>query len=249
MAGHNKWSQIKHKKARVDKKRAKVWSTISRDLISAARSGGGDPSHNLKLQWAMAEARKHNMPADTIHRAIKRGTGELAGADPEEVIYEGYGPGGAALLVIALTDNRHRTASNVRHAFDKKGGSFGTSGSVSYMFSTKGRVVIPKTAITEEGLFELALEAGADDVDSSDESNFEVLCDPSALEPLKAALREKGVQWDTAERAYLPNVTNMIGAEDARKLMVLVDALEDDDDIQAVVGNFEIPDEVLAELS
>jgi len=248
MAGHNKWSKIKHRKAVVDKRRGKVWSSIARDIIVAARSGGGDPHKNLKLSWAVAEARKANMPQDTVERAIKRGTGELEGVDPEEVIYEGYGAGGTALLVICLTDNRNRTAGNVRHTLEKKGGKLGTSGSVSYLFSTRGRVVIPKTAITEEKLMDLVLDAGAEDIDSSDDAVFEVFCDPSSLEAIKAVLRDKGVHWDSAERAYIPNATMMLDAEAARRVITLVETLEDDDDVQSVVGNFEIPDEVLAEI-
>lgn len=248
MAGHNKWSKIKHRKAVVDKRRSKVWSSVARDIILAARTGGGDPHKNLKLSWAVAEAKKANMPADTIERAIKRGTGELEGVDPEEIIYEGYGAGGSALLVVCLTDNRNRTAGNVRHIFEKKGGKLGTSGSVAYLFNLRGKVVVPKSAITEEKLMDLVLDAGAEDIDSTDDHAFEVFCDQTALEDVKAVLRDKGVHWDSAERAYIPTMTTMLDAESARKVMTLVETLEDDDDVQSVVGNFEIPDDVLAEL-
>jgi YebC/PmpR family DNA-binding regulatory protein len=246
MAGHNKWSKVKHKKARADKARAKVWSSIARDIILAARTGGGDPNGNLKLTYAIAEAKRQNMPWDTINRAIKRGTGELAGADPEELVYEGYGPGGVALLVLALTDNRARTAATVRRAFEKGGGKQGTPGSVAYLFETKGRVAIAKSAIPDDALFELAIEAGADDCDSSDEAMHEVLCEVGVLEGLKDALRARKIEWEKAERAYIPTATTMVDADSARKVMTLVDMLEEDDDIQSVVGNFDVPDEVLA---
>lgn len=249
MAGHNKWSKVKHKKARLDKRRSKVWSAISRDIIMAARSGGGDPSANLKLSYAIVEAKKQNMPADTIERAIKRGTGELEGADPEEIVYEGYGPGGVAILVMALTDNRNRTAPLVRRAFEKNGGKQGEPGSVQYMFETKGRVTIPKDAIDELALMELVLDAGAEDVDSEDEEFHTVLSDPSSLESIKDALRDKSIEWDVAERAYIPASQIMLDADSARKVLKLVDAIEEEEDVQNVFGNFDIPDEVAAELA
>jgi len=248
MAGHNKWSKIKHRKARVDKKRSKIWSSIARDIIVATRLGGPDASANLRLSYAVQEAKKANMPADTVARAIKRGTGELGGADPEEIIYEGYAPGGAALLVLVLSDNRNRSAGNVRHILEKNGGKLGTTGSVGYLFETIGRITLLSSAIPEDALMELAIEAGADDVDSSDESIHEITCQPSALEGLKQALRDKGIAWETAERTHRPTMTTMLDAETARKVIKLVDLLDDDEDVQSVVGNFEIPDEVLAEL-
>ncbi|MCA8939314.1 MAG: YebC/PmpR family DNA-binding transcriptional regulator, partial [Planctomycetes bacterium] len=207
MAGHNKWSKVKHKKARVDKKRSKIWSSIARDIIVAARSGGGDPNANLKLSYAIAEAKRQNMPADTIDRAIKRGTGELEGADPEEVIYEGYGPGGAALMVMALTDNRARTAPVVRRLFDRNGGKQGEPGSVQYLFETKGRVEIHKHAATEEQLFELLLDYGVEDIDASGDESFDVLCQLGDLEPVKDALRGANIPFESAERAYIPTAT------------------------------------------
>lgn len=249
MAGHNKWSKIKHRKARVDKKRSKIWSTIARDIIVATRIGGPDPSANLRLSYAILEAKKANMPADTVSRAIKRGTGELGGADPEEITYEGYAPGGAALLVLALSDNRNRTAGNVRHILEKNGGKLGTSGSVGYLFETIGKITLLPSAMPEDALMELAIEAGADDVDTSDDSLYEIICQQSALEGLKQALRDKGVAWESAERTHRPTVTNMLDAETARKVIKLVELLEDDEDVQSVVGNFELPDEVIAELS
>lgn len=249
MAGHNKWSKVKHKKARVDKKRSKVWSAIARDIIVAARSGGGDPNGNLKLSYAIQEAKRQNMPSDTIDRAIKRGTGELEGADPEEVVYEGYGPGGVALMVLSLTDNRHRTAPIIRRAFSRNGGKQGEPGSVQYLFETKGRVEIAKSATTEEALFELLLDAGAEDIDSSDDDAFEVLCSPSDIESIKDVLRENEIEWESAERAYIPSATQSLDADTARKVMKLVEAIEDEEDVQNVFGNFEIPDDILAEIA
>jgi len=249
MAGHNKWSKVKHKKARLDKRRSKVWSAISRDIIMAARTGGGDPSANLRLTYAIAEAKKHNMPADTVDRAIKRGTGELEGADPEEIVYEGYGPGGVALLVMALTDNRNRTAPLVRRAFEKNEGKQGEPGSVQYMFETKGRVTLQKSLIGDEALMDLALEAGAEDIDSSDDELHAVICDTAHLEGVKDALREKKIEWDEAELAYIPSASIMLDADTARKVLKLIEALEDEEDVQQVFGNFDIPDEVAAELS
>lgn len=249
MAGHNKWSQIKHKKARVDSKRAKVWSACARDIIMAARSGGGDPGTNLKLSWAVTEAKRQNMPNDTIERAIKRGTGELAGNDPEEVIYEGYGPGGSAMLVLALTDNRARTAPLVKRAFDKNHGKQGEPGCVAYQFETKGRIRIAKDAIGDDALMELMLDLGAEDVQSDDEHFHEVICAQGDLEGIKEGLRQRKIEWESAERAYIPMASTLLDAEDARKALKLVEALEELDDVQSVASNFDIPEDVLAELA
>ncbi|MCK6439742.1 MAG: YebC/PmpR family DNA-binding transcriptional regulator [Planctomycetes bacterium] len=249
MAGHNKWSKVKRKKEVADKRRSKVWSSIARDIIVAARSGGGEPSANLRLQYAIAEAKRANMPADTISRAIKRGTGELGGADPEELVYEGYGPGGVALLITALTDNRHRTAPLLKQLLDKYGGKQSAQGSVSYLFETKGRVVVPKSAVGEDRLTEIALEADAEDVDSGDAQNYEIICGPTRLEALKDALRKAGIEWESAGRQYIPSATRLLDVATARKVLELVDALEEEDDVQSVAGNFDIPDDVLAELA
>lgn len=249
MARHNKWSKIKHRKAKEDKKRSKIWSACARDIILAARTGGGNPDNNLRLASAILEAKRVNMPADTISRAIKRGTGELQGADPEEVIYEGYGPGGTALLVKTLTDNRHRTAPIVKEIFEKGGGKIGAIGSVAFQFEHKGRFTIPKSIIDEESLMNLVLDAGAEDLDASDESAFEVTTPFDKYEAVKDALSRKSIRWDVAELAYVPGTTTLVDAATARKVMDLVDALEDEDDVQAVFGNFEIPDDVIAELA
>ena len=249
MSGHNKWSKIRHKKERTDKKRAKVWSACARDIIMAARSGGGDISANLHLQYAVTEAKRVNMPNDTIARAIKRGTGELEGADPEELIYEGYGPGGVALLVQALTDNRHRTAPIIKRHFERFGGKLSAQGSVAYLFESKGKLTVSKKAIPEDALMELALDAGAEDVSTLDDERFEIVCGPGDLEKIKDALRAKKIEWESAERVNIPSATQMVDAETAHKLMTLIEALDDEDDVQNVSGNFDIPDEVAAELS
>ncbi len=254
MAGHNKWSKVKHRKARVDKKRSKIWSAIARDIIFSARAKGGDPNTNLKLKYAIDEAKRNNMPLDTIDRAIKRGTGELAGADPEEVIYEGYAPGGVALLVMALTDNRNRTAPLVKRAFEKNAGKIGEPGSVQYLFETKGRIQIAKKSVqdlgfTEDELLEIVLEAGAEELEGEDSDSYEILSNPSDFEAIKDVLRGKTIQWEVAERAFLPSATIMLDLENARQVLSLIDDLEEEDDVQSVAGNFDIPEEIIKELT
>lgn len=248
MAGHSKWANIKHRKARTDKKRAKMWSKIAHQIIVAARLGGGDPNTNSRLALAVSDARKENMPKDNIDRAIKRGTGELEGEDPEELVYEGYGPGGVAVIVEALTDNRNRTAGEVKFAFDKSGGNLGQSGCVMHSFDRKGVVVLKRDAAEEDALFELALEAGAEDVTSDDEF-FTITTPATELEPVKQALNDKGIDYVSAELAYLPQMTIEVDEDTARKVQNMLDRFDDLLDVQEVYTNHEPPESMLEELA
>ena len=248
MAGHSHWAGIKHKKAAIDAKRGKLWSKIARTLISAAASGGGDPDTNLALRYAIDKAKEANMPKDTIEKAIKKGTGDLEGVRYEEVLYEGYAPGGVAIMCEALTDNRNRTASELRHVFDKRGGSLGTAGCVAWMFQKKGLFTVDATTVDEETLMELALDAGADDV-KNNEGEFEITCPLDAFQSLKIALAEKEIATQVAEVSQVPE--NLVTVDDesvARKVLALMEALEDNDDVQNVSANFDIPDQVLQKL-
>ncbi len=248
MSGHSKWHQIRHKKARTDKKRAKEWSRLARNIIVAARSGGGDPKANYKLAFAIEEAKAANMPGGNVDRAIKRGTGELEGADPEELTYEGYGPGGTALLVEALTDNRARTAPAVKHAFEKNGGRMATPGSVSRLFERQGLILIEKDKAPEEALFDIVVEAGAEDLDSSGEY-YAVKTPAAAFEAVKKALKEKKIAVESAELVQTPHTTVAVNEEDGRKLLKLIEAVEELEDVQNVFGNHEMPESLMAEMS
>ncbi len=246
MAGHSHWAGIKHKKALVDKRRGKLWSKLARAIIMAARSGGGNPDTNIKLRYAIDKAREANMPNDTIERAIKRGTGELEGSNYEEVVYEGYGPGGVAVMVAATTDNRNRTVSEIRKIFEKHGGSLGTSGCVAWMFQQKGMIIIPQSGISEDRLIEVVLEAGAEDV-KQEGGNFVVYTQPGDFDTVKNALKEAGIGMEVSEVTMIPQSTVKLEGEDARKMLGLMEALEDHDDVQNVYANFDIPEEILAE--
>jgi YebC/PmpR family DNA-binding regulatory protein len=245
MAGHSKWANIKHRKARQDAAKGKTWSKCSRAVIVAARQGGGDPEYNLALRYAIDEAKAANMPKDTIAKAIKRGTGELAGASYEEARYEGYGPAGIAMIVVCLTDNVNRTAPEMRRLFEKHGGKMDKPGAVAYGFEQKGLVLIEAGKATEEQLMEAALEAGADDVAESDGA-WELTCRPTDLHALQEALAAAGLEPDSAEVTMLPMATVACDAGTAEKVLRLIDALEDHDDVQKVYHNAEIPDEVMA---
>lgn len=247
MAGHSAWKNIKHRKAAVDAKRGKLWSKCARAIIVAAKTGGGDPATNLSLRYAVDDARACNMPKATIENAIKKGTGELGGENYEAVMYEGYGPGGVAVLVEILTNNRNRTAGDVRVIFDKNGGNLGTAGSVSYMFSQKGRITAPKASVGEERLMELALEAGAEDVSDAGEV-WQVIAEPATFRAVQEAITKAGVEDAEAELAFIPSNTIEISGDTARKVLALVEALEDNDDVQKVHANFDIPAEELASL-
>ncbi len=248
MSGHSKWSTIKRKKAATDAARGKVFTKYIKEITIAARAGGGDPDANPRLRTAIAAAKSVNMPAANIERAVKKGTGELEGVAIEEVHYEGYGPHGVAILVECATDNRNRAANDIRHVFTKYGGSMAAAGAVSYLFKARGLIAVEKSAIAEDALLEIVLEAGADDVHTEGEA-FEVLTPPSAFEAVREALAARDVPIQSAEVTKLASVQVPLGEHDAGGVLKLVEMLEDNDDVQKVYANFAIPDEVLAKLS
>ena len=248
MSGHSHWAGIKHKKAANDAKRGKVWSKIARLIIVAAKAGGGDPGQNLTLRYAIDKAKSANMPKDTIEKAIKKGTGEGGTADFVEVLYEGYAPGGVAIMVEALTDNRNRTAPEVKKLFEKRGGSLGTSGCVNWMFDKKGVITVNTASIGEDDLMEIALSSGADDMQNIGEV-YEITCDPAAYNELKDALKEKDIPTEIAEIAMVPqNTVPIENADKARKVLALMEDFEDHDDVQNVYANFDISEEIIAQI-
>ncbi|SHF40611.1 DNA-binding regulatory protein, YebC/PmpR family [Desulfacinum infernum DSM 9756] len=245
MSGHSKWSTIRHKKAAQDAKRGKIFTKLIKEITVAARMGGGDPEANPRLRAAIAAAKAENMPKENIERAIKKGTGELEGTAYEEVIYEGYGPGGVAILVEAMTDNRNRAASEVRHIFSKNGGSLGEAGCVAWMFDKHGLIVFSKEKVSEEEVMEVALEAGAEDV-RDQEDQFEVVTTVADFEKVKAAFDQRGLVYEMAEVTMVPQTTVRVEDEKtAQQLLRLMDMLEDNDDVQHAYANFDIPDEIL----
>ncbi|MBI3458401.1 MAG: YebC/PmpR family DNA-binding transcriptional regulator [Candidatus Rokubacteria bacterium] len=244
MSGHSKWAQIKRKKAKNDQQRGKLFSKLIREVTTAARVGGGDPKGNMRLKAALKEAKAVNMPADTLKRAIQKGTGELPGETYEEVTYEGYGPGGVALMVKVLTDNKNRTAPAIRHAFSKFGGNLGEVGSVSWMFERKGLIQVDAARVDEDELLGLALEAGAADLRRAD-GVFEISTAPADLEAVRRVLDGKGVPMQSAEITYVPQSTIRLEGKEAQQVLRLVEALDELDDVQHVYANFDIPDEVL----
>jgi YebC/PmpR family DNA-binding regulatory protein len=245
MAGHSHWAGIKHKKALIDNRRGKLWSKLSKAIIVAAKIGGGDPNANLRLRYAIIDAKAGNMPRDTIDRAIKKGAGELEGANFEEILYEGYGPNGVAILCEILTDNRNRTAGEVRKIFEIAGGKLGATGCVAWMFDRKGLIEIPADQTNEDSLMELALEAGAEDVRRSG-SNFEIICDPDAFTSVSDAMDAAGLKPEVRKITRIPKDTVDLDAASARAVLKLMDALDDHDDVQNVAANFNIPDEAIA---
>jgi YebC/PmpR family DNA-binding regulatory protein len=245
MAGHSHWANIARKKSLIDHKRGKMWSKLAKAIMVAAKSGGGDPASNLRLRYAIIDAKAGNMPKDTIDRAIKKGTGELEGVNFEEVLYEGYGPGGVAVLCDILTDNRNRTAGEVRKIFEMAGGKLGATGCVAWMFERKGLLEIPASQTDEELLMELALEAGAEDVRRSGES-FEIICDPDRFANVCDAVDRANLTTELREITRIPKDTVDLDASTARVVLKLVDALDDHDDVQKVAANFNIPDEAMA---
>jgi YebC/PmpR family DNA-binding regulatory protein len=248
MSGHSKWSSIKHKKAAKDAKRGKIFTKLIKEITVAARMGGGDPNGNPRLRTAVQTARAASMPADNIDRAIKKGTGELEGVTYEEIQYEGYGPAGAAVIVSILTDNRNRTVAEIRNVFGKHGGNLGETGCVAWMFSKKGVISLEKSAAPEERLFEVALEAGADDIaDSGDE--WEVTTPPEKLEDVKTALEGAGITVGSAEVTMVPQNTVTLLGRDAEQALKLLEALDDHDDVQKVAANVDIPQEEVERLS
>jgi YebC/PmpR family DNA-binding regulatory protein len=239
MSGHSKWHTIKHKKGAADAKRGKVFTRIIKELTVAARNGGGDPGTNPRLRTIIADAKSVNMPADNIKKAIQRGTGELPGVTYEEITYEGYGPGGAALILECMTDNKNRTVGEVRHLLEKYNGNLGSSGSVAWMFSKKGYIVVDKTAADEEKLLNAVLEAGGDDL-RDDGDTWEVLSDPSAFEAVRDAVKALGIEPASAQVAMLPQNYVKLQGKDASHMVKLMEALEDHDDVQHVWSNFDI---------
>jgi YebC/PmpR family DNA-binding regulatory protein len=249
MSGHSHWAGIKYKKAAADAKRGKVWSKIARMIIVAAKQGGGDSSANLSLRYAIDKAKAANMPKDTIEKAIKKGTGELEGTSFEEVLYEGYGPNGVAIMVEALTDNRNRTGPEIKRLFEKHGGSLGTSGCVNWMFTKKGLITVSAASTDEEQLMESALSAGADDMQAVGEV-FEITCDPTAYEELKKTLEESEIPIEVAEISMVPQSAIEISDEQvARRIISLMEAFEDHEDVQNTYANFDIPEEIIAQIS
>ena len=246
MSGHSKWSTIKHKKGAADAKRGKLFSKLSRAIIVAAKEGGGDPANNMSLQNAIEKAKSYSMPKDNIDRAIAKGSGADADADAfETIVYEGYGPEGVAVIVEALTDNRNRTAADVRHLFAKHGGNLGTAGAVSWQFDRRGVVVVPAEGVDEEDLLLVAADGGADDI-AQDGSVFQVTSAPDALSAVRRAIEDAGFGVDSAELQLVPRTTVEIDDEQkARQVMRLIDALEENDDVQDVYANFDIPEQVL----
>ncbi|MCX6339635.1 MAG: YebC/PmpR family DNA-binding transcriptional regulator [Candidatus Aureabacteria bacterium] len=248
MSGHSKWASIKHKKGALDAKRGQIFSKIVREISVAARAGGGDPDSNPRLRAVILNAKAVNMPSDNVEKAIKKGTGELPGVSYEEVAYEGYGPGGVAIMVNCLSDNKNRTASEIRNIFDKKNGHMGGAGSVAWNFIKKGMITVDKKVIDEEKLFSIALEAGAEDFSAEEKDVFEIYTVPDKLEGVKRALDGKGIKYSVAEISLVPKSTIRVAGKEAHQLLELMGELEDHDDVQSVSSNFDIPDEILEEV-
>jgi YebC/PmpR family DNA-binding regulatory protein len=249
MSGHSKWSTIKRKKGANDAKRGKIFTRLIKEITVAARQGGGDPEGNPRLRSAISTAKSENMPKDNIARAIQKGTGEIAGEVYDEIMYEGYGPGGVAILVECLTDNRNRTVADVRHYFTKNNGNLGESGCVAYMFDKKGLILVDKNDIPEEELLDLALESGAEDV-VEEESEFQIVTAPEDFDEVRGALEEGGLAFQDASISMIPQNTVEVDDEKvARSLLKLMESLEDHDDVQSDQANFDIDDDLMEELS
>jgi YebC/PmpR family DNA-binding regulatory protein len=250
MSGHSKWATTKHKKAVVDAKRGKLFAKLIKNIEVAARTGGGDPDGNPTLYDAIQKARKTSVPTDNIERAVKRGSGaDAGGADYQTIMYEGYGPGGVALLIECLTDNRNRAASEVRTAMTRNGGTMADPGSVSFLFSRKGVVIVPQQqGVSEDDVLAAVLDAGAEEVNDLGES-FEVVSEATDLIAVRTALRQAGIDYDSADVSFLPSASTPLDADNARKVFKLIDALEDCDDVQNVYANFDVPDDVMAVLA
>lgn len=249
MSGHSKWVNIRIKKGKMDALRGKTFTRLAKEIIAAARAGGGDPNSNLRLRNAIQKAKEASMPADNIKRSIMRGTGELEGVQYEEIIYEGYGPGGVAVMVQAMTDNRNRTAPEVRSIFRSHGGNMGESGCVGYLFDHKGVILVSREGTDEDTVMMAALDAGAEDVKSDDEEYFEVITDPGDVFKVREALEAAGLKIEEAEARMVPQNTVTVTGKEAQQVMKLIDALEESDDVQNVYYNAEIPDEELTAMS
>ncbi|MDQ2788272.1 MAG: YebC/PmpR family DNA-binding transcriptional regulator [Pseudonocardiales bacterium] len=249
MSGHSKWATTKHKKAVVDAKRGKLFAKLIKNIEVAARTGGGDPDGNPTLFDAIQKARRTSVPTDNIERAVKRGSGaDAGGVDYQTIMYEGYGPGGVALLIECLTDNRNRAASEVRTAMTRNGGTMADPGSVSFLFSRKGLVIVPQQGgVSEDDVLVAVLDAGAEEVNDLGES-FEVISEATDLIAVRTALQHAGIDYDSADASFLPSASTVLDADTARKVFKLIDALEDSDDVQNVYANFDVPDDVLAEV-
>lgn len=247
MSGHSKWSTIKRKKGAADAKRGKIFSRIAKEITVAAKIGGGDPAGNPRLRTVLLSARGANMPKDNIEKAIKKGTGELPGVSYEEVRYEGYGPGGVAVIVDVLTDNKNRVVAEIRYALTKNGGSMAENGAVTWNFEQKGLIVIPKDACSEEEIFDKAIEAGAEDVDAEGDF-YEIATEPHDLHAVAEALEAMGLKTEEAALTMLPKTTTKLEGSKAKAVLKMMDALEDNDDVQNVYSNFDIPEEELAAL-
>jgi YebC/PmpR family DNA-binding regulatory protein len=247
MSGHSKWAGIKHKKAAVDARRGRLFCKLIKEITVAAREGGGDMDSNPRLRTVVTKAKESNMPQDNIDRAIKRGTGELPGVTYESIMYEGYGPGGVAILVDVLTDNKNRTTAEIRNIFSKRSGSLAGGGSVAWIFEKKGFILVEKEKISEETLMNIVVEAGAEDL-KTEGNAYEVICDIKDFEAVKEALKNKNIEWQVAELTMLPKNVVKINGTDARNVLSLVEMLEDSDDVQNVYSNFDIPDEILKEV-
>ncbi|MEK6697732.1 MAG: YebC/PmpR family DNA-binding transcriptional regulator [Nitrospirota bacterium] len=245
MSGHSKWATTKHKKAATDAKRGKIFTKITKEITVAARLGGGDPDGNPRLRTAVAKAKSVSMPADNIKRAIQKGTGELPGVSYEEIIYEGYGPGGVAVIIEVMTDNRNRTVSEIRNIFSKAGGNMGEAGCVAWMFHKKGYLVANRAKVDEEKLMTLALDAGAEDMQAEDD-NFVITTAPHDFEKVKKALEDAAVPLEVNEVTMVPQTYVKLEGKEAQQMLRLVETLEDNDDVQNVYANFDIPEEILS---
>jgi YebC/PmpR family DNA-binding regulatory protein len=247
MSGHSKWSTIKHKKGRADAKRGKIFTKIIREITVAAREGGGDLNSNPRLRVAVAAAKAANMPADNIKRAVQRGTGELPGVNYEEMSFEGYGPGGVAVMLELLTDNRNRTTPEIRHIFSKNGGNLGENGCVSWLFTRRGLILVPRTPeMDDDEVMEVVLEAGAEDLDIEDEDYYRVFTSPDELHAIKERLETAGLEVEAAQMDMEPSSTTRLEGKVAQQMIRLMEAFEDQDDVQNVWANFDIDDELLA---
>jgi len=244
MSGHSKWASIKHKKAAVDAKRGKLFTKLIKEITIAARDGGGDPETNPRLRTAVANAKAANMPNDTIERGIQKGTGQLPGANYEEILYEGYGPQGVAIIVEVVTDNRNRSTSDLRHIFAKNGGNMGEKGCVAWMFDKKGLIIVDKDKVDEDDLMMMALEAGAEDIKSEDDS-FEITTALADFDSVKNAIQEAEIEMSLAELSMIPQTNVKLDGDEALQLMRLLESLEEHDDVQNVYANFDIPDEIM----
>lgn len=245
MSGHSKWHSIKHKKGATDAKRGKLFTKFIKEITVAARTGGGDPDANARLRKAILDAKAGNMPNDTIDRAVRRGTGAEEGVNYEEITYEGYGPGGVALLIESVTDNRNRTVAEIRHMFSKNGGNLGEAGSVGWLFEKKGYIVVDKAARPEEELFEIAIEAGADDL-REDGDNFEIITSPENFENVQTAIKSAGIEPQMAEVSMVPQTYVKLEGSNAQQMLRLMETIEDHDDVQKVYANFDIDDADMA---